>query len=107
MEDILIRSFRNTDQNDVLALWKECNLTVPWNDPVKDIQRKMNQNPEQFLVVERDRRIIATCMSGYDGHRGWIYYLGVAPQFQRMGIACLDGSRGGSCPCSRTEDSCF
>ena len=26
-------------------------------------------------------------MAGYDGHRGWIYYLGVSPGLRRKGIA--------------------
>ena len=45
-----------------------------WNDPLKDIERKLQVNPEWFLVGELDKAIIATCMAGYDGHRGWIYY---------------------------------
>jgi ribosomal protein S18 acetylase RimI-like enzyme len=25
-------------------------------------------------------------MGGYDGHRGWVYYLGVDPAYQRKGL---------------------
>ena len=41
--------------------------------------------PDLFLVGEHDGRIVATVMAGYDGHRGWIYYLGVLPEHRRAG----------------------
>ncbi len=44
-------------------------------------------NPEWFLVGELDGKIVATCMLGYEGHRGWINYLAVAPEYQKRGIA--------------------
>lgn len=68
-------------------LWKACGLVVPQNDPRRDIERKLKVNPELFLVGEQDRQIIATCMAGYDGHRGWINYLAVHPEHQRQGLA--------------------
>jgi ribosomal protein S18 acetylase RimI-like enzyme len=73
--------------DDVLRVWRECHLIVSQNDPVEDIRRKLRVNPEWFLVAEIGREIVATCMVGYEGHRGWINYLGVLPDFQRKGIA--------------------
>lgn len=84
-----LRPFRPEDQSEVIALWQRCDLTRPWNDPVKDIARKLTVQPELFLVVvdaPPDGRIIASAMAGYDGHRGWINYLAVAPEHQRSGI---------------------
>jgi ribosomal protein S18 acetylase RimI-like enzyme len=43
--------------------------------------------PELFLVGEVDSVIVASIMGGYDGHRGWINYLAVAPAYQRNGYA--------------------
>ena len=80
-----IRSFELKDEEQVIALWKECNLVVPWNDPKKDIQRKLRVNPELFLVGEMDGDIVATIMGGYEGHRGWVNYLAVSPAYQRKG----------------------
>jgi len=82
-----IRSYQESDEEGVVALWDACGLTVPQNDPVRDIQCKLKVNPEWFLVGAEDERIIASCMVGYDGHRGWINYLAVAPSMQRMGFA--------------------
>lgn len=82
-----IRPYTPSDQDDVIALWHECHLTVPWNDPVKDIQRKLAQDPDLFFVGLVDNHLMASCMAGYDGHRGWIYYLAVKPQFQNQNYA--------------------
>jgi len=81
-----IRSFQVSDESDVIGLWHICNLVVPQNDPKKDIEMKLQVQPELFLVGVISNRIISTVMSGYDGHRGWIYYLAVDPDFQKNGI---------------------
>jgi len=77
-----IRPFRPTDQPAVIALWTACGLVRPWNDPVKDIARKLTVQPELFLVGELDKEIIAAGMFGFDGTRGWVHYLAVEPSHQ-------------------------
>ena len=74
-----IRAFCADDEAAVVALWHACGLVRPWNDPSKDITRKMGLQPELFLVGTVDGQVVATVMAGYDGHRGWINYLAVAP----------------------------
>ncbi len=83
---IQIRPFATDDAEAVVALWRACGLTRPQNDPRKDIARKLKVNPEWFLVAERGSEIVGTVMVGYEGHRGWINYLGVAPALQRGGL---------------------
>lgn len=80
-----IRPFELKDEEQVITLWKECKLVVPWNDPKKDIQRKLKVNPELFLVGELDSEIIGSIMGGYEGHRGWVNYLAVSPLHQKKG----------------------
>ncbi len=82
-----IRCFRPEDEPSVVALWKRCDLVRPWNDPHRDICCKSTVNPEWFLVGLVDGEIVATVMAGYEGHRGWLNYLAVAPEFQRRGLA--------------------
>ncbi|MBU1881724.1 GNAT family acetyltransferase [bacterium] len=82
-----IRPYENEDRDAVIQLWEKCNLTRPWNDPAKDIARKLEVNPELFLVGLIDSKIVATVMGGYDGHRGWMNYLAVDPVHQRRGLA--------------------
>lgn len=73
-----IRAYQPRDEMAVVQLWEECGLVRPWNDPRKDIARKLSEQPELFLVGEANARVIATAMAGFDGHRGWVYYLAVA-----------------------------
>lgn len=82
-----IRPYRREDEDKVIRLWTECGLVVSHNNPVRDIERKLRVNPEWFLVGEIDDEIVATCMAGYEGHRGWINYLAVAPARQRNRLA--------------------
>jgi ribosomal protein S18 acetylase RimI-like enzyme len=81
-----IRSFQAIDEPAVIELWRRCNLTRAWNDPKKDIARKLKVRPDLFLVAEEEGAIVGTAMCGYEGHRGWISYLGVCPDHQRKGI---------------------
>jgi ribosomal protein S18 acetylase RimI-like enzyme len=77
-----IRAFQTADTEAVVALWQACGLVRPWNDPHKDIARKAKVQPELFLVGELDGAVIATAMGGYDGHRGFVYYMAVSPAHQ-------------------------
>ncbi len=81
-----IRQFQALDESAVVDLWQTCGLTRSWNDPRKDIARKLAVGPELFLVGEMDRAVMASVMGGYDGHRGWINYLAVRPRYQRRGF---------------------
>ena len=74
-----IRPFSMEDEKAVITLWQKCDLVRPWNNPHLDIQRKLKVNPELFLVGLLNSTIIATAMGGYDGHRGWVNYLGSGP----------------------------
>ena len=87
MSGFVIRKYHLDDEKDVIDLWSECGLIAPRNNPNKDIERKLRVNPEWFLVGELEGKIVATCMAGYEGHRGWINYLAVAPQYRRKGYA--------------------
>lgn len=80
-----IRPFHLSDTEAVIELWQACDLIRPWNDPRKDIRRKVDAQPELFLVGEVDGKIVAALMVGYDGHRGWLNYLGVSPEHRRNG----------------------
>jgi ribosomal protein S18 acetylase RimI-like enzyme len=84
--DFAIRPFMLSDEEAVIGVWKASGLTHPNNDPHKDIARKMKVNPELFLVGELDGQIVGTVMAGYEGHRGWINYLGVTPEQQGKGL---------------------
>ncbi len=85
-EELVIRPYRGEDEEAVVALWRRCDLVVPWNDPYADIAGKMAAQPELFFVGVLGEEIVATVMAGYEGHRGWINYLGVAPEKRSRGL---------------------
>ena len=76
-----IRQFVPNDTNRVIFIWEQCDLVRNWNNPNFDIQRKLNFQKELFFVGLFNDEIIATAMFGYDGHRGWLNYFAVLPNF--------------------------
>ena len=84
---IAIRAFDLSDTEAVVSLWQQTGLTRPWNNPYQDIRRKLSVQPELFLVAVDGRTLVGTVMAGYDGHRGWLYYLASAPDRRGEGIA--------------------
>lgn len=98
---ITVRTFDPRETDEVVALWHAAGLTRPWNDPHRDIARKLAEQPELFLVAVEDEddgdenaggrpdragRLVGTVMAGSDGHRGWMYYLAVAEDRRREGV---------------------
>jgi ribosomal protein S18 acetylase RimI-like enzyme len=86
-DNFSIRTYRPDDTAKVIDLWRECGLIVPWNNPQTDIDRKYMDSPQLFFVGELQSELVASCMAGYDGHRGWIYFLAVKNSQQRKGLA--------------------
>ena len=84
--ELKIRLFQDSDRAAVIDLWHRCNLVVPQNDPQRDIDKKLEAQAELFFVGTISNKVAATVMAGYDGHRGWIYYLAVDPEYQRKQI---------------------
>ncbi len=84
---INIRPYRESDQEAVINLWERVFPDAPpHNNPARDIKTKREIQPELFLVALLDESLVGTAMAGFDGHRGWVYYLGVDPDHQRKRI---------------------
>lgn len=84
---LTVRSYAPADFEKVVALWEACELTRPWNDPASDIEFCVGSENSILLVgvAGGESKIVATAMVGHDGHRGWIYYVAVAPEHQEKG----------------------
>ncbi len=99
-----IREAVARDRKAVIELWRTCELTRPWNDPAADFARALSFPGSVILLAEDDGKPVGTAMAGFDGHRGWVYYLGVAPESRRQGIArllldrCQEWLAGRGCP---------
>ena len=86
MDEMVIGEATDADIDAIVALWLACGLTRPWNDPRADIAFA-RKGPNSTILVGRSKgAIVASVMVGHDGHRGWFYYLSVAPQMQKRGL---------------------
>lgn len=74
------------DSDEVIALWRACDLTRPWNDPATDFARAVGGATSAVLLRREGAALAASVMVGHDGHRGWVYYLAVAPDQRRAGL---------------------
>jgi ribosomal protein S18 acetylase RimI-like enzyme len=80
------------DPHDIpalVALWEACGLTRPWNDPQRDAELAIAGPTSTILGLHDGDVLIASVMVGFDGHRGWVYYLAVAPDRRREGLGRL------------------
>jgi ribosomal protein S18 acetylase RimI-like enzyme len=76
----------DADVEQVVELWRVCGLTRPWNDPRVDIADARAGDGSTVLVARAEGRVAATAMAGHDGHRGWLYYVAVAPEARSTGL---------------------
>jgi ribosomal protein S18 acetylase RimI-like enzyme len=84
---VVVRAYREADEEQVVALWNEVfGYEQARNDPLLDVRRKRDAQPEFFLLAEEGGRVVGTVMGGYDGHRGWAHRLAVDPAQRRRGI---------------------
>lgn len=101
---LAISDLRRDETEAAVALWEACGLTRPWNDPRADIALALGKPSSTILAGRIGEQLVATAMTGSDGHRGWVYYLGVAPDARRKGYgaqmmqAAADWLRVRGCP---------
>ncbi|MCA9099970.1 MAG: GNAT family acetyltransferase [Planctomycetales bacterium] len=92
-----IRSYHENDLDAVTSLWREVfGYQTPHNEPTLSIARKLAVADDLFFVADEAApppvdgavraNVIGTVMGGYDGHRGWVYALAVAPAVRGRGI---------------------
>jgi ribosomal protein S18 acetylase RimI-like enzyme len=74
------------DREAVVALWRACDLTRPWNDPDHDYLQAVSGATSAVLVVRDGDAVAGSVMVGFDGHRGWVYYVAVHPDARRGGL---------------------
>ena len=85
MRAVHLRELTAVDAPAVVELWHAAGLTRPWNDPHEDFRRALDGRTSTVLGLNEHGRLAGTAMVGHDGHRGWVYYLAVAPTHRRRG----------------------
>lgn len=83
---MIVEELRTAHRAKTVALWTEVGLTRPWNDPLEDFDRALSGSTSTVLGLENADGLMGTAMVGHDGHRGWVYYLAVAPAHQGRGL---------------------
>jgi len=83
---IVISAASYADRDDVIALWQTADLTRPWNDPIADFNLAIEGPTSAILIARSDEVIVGCVMAGFDGHRGWVYYLASHPRWRGQGI---------------------
>lgn len=86
MTDAVIREIETDEAGAVVALWRACGLTRPWNDPDADLAMALATATATVLMATDGERLTGSVMVGFDGHRGWVYYLAVDPAARRAGL---------------------
>lgn len=85
-----IRDYHAEDKAQVIALWNQLfPNSTGHNDPAQSIERKVQSQDSLFFVALDRDVVVGTVMAGYDGHRGWIYSLGVDATRQKNGIGTM------------------
>jgi ribosomal protein S18 acetylase RimI-like enzyme len=82
---LAIAAIGDADIAAVIALWQRCGLTRPWNDPAADIALARKGPNATVLVGRDDSGIVTSALVGHDGHRGWVYYVAVDPDYRHKG----------------------
>jgi len=85
----MIREFNLCrDYDAVLALWKSIGpgVNISPSDTREEIAKKLQRDPDLFLVAEENGKIIGTVLGGYDGRRGLVYHLAVAESYRGNGL---------------------
>ena len=80
-----IREFKLEDFTAVISLWQDAGLELNRSDSFEGIRRKLEHDPDLFLVIEEDHQILGAIMAGFDGRRGWVYHMAVHPYGQGRG----------------------
>lgn len=81
-----IQSATPADLSQTIALWTQAGLTRPWNDPASDFRQAIRTPTSEIFIIRRNTEIIASVMVGYEGHRGWVYYLATADAYRGQGL---------------------
>lgn len=81
-----IREATPVDRLTTVALWAAAGLVADYNPPDADFDRAVSAPQSAVLLGEIGGALVASCMVGDDGHRGWVYYVSVDPERGSKGL---------------------
>jgi ribosomal protein S18 acetylase RimI-like enzyme len=90
MESVSIRVFSFPDDYPaVYTLWENAGTGIQLrrSDQIEEIAKKLERDPDLFLVAEIEKQIVGSVLGGFDGRRGMMYHMAVRMEYRRQGIA--------------------
>jgi len=88
-DDLVLREFQlSTDYIQVITLWQNAGpgIHIRRSDEKEEINKKLQRDPDLFLVAESGGRVIGGVLGGFDGRRGMVYHLAVDISFRKFGV---------------------
>jgi len=82
----LLRVATRADAPAVLALWREAEAEPTHTDDLESVGRLLVRDPASLIVAEANDELVGSVIAGWDGWRGSIYRLVVAPSHRRRGL---------------------
>jgi len=77
------------DHQAVHDLWRTAGpgVNLRPSDTAPEVEKKLDRDPDLFLVAELRGDVVGVIMGAWDGRRGWLHHLAVAPSARRIGVA--------------------
>ena len=71
--------------HEIIDLWKRSGIEVSSSDTRDEIAKMLKRNPDLFLIGKENEKVIAVVMGAFDGRRGYVHQLAIAPDYQKKG----------------------
>jgi ribosomal protein S18 acetylase RimI-like enzyme len=91
-DNLILREFHfPSDYAQVIDLWQNAGLGihVRRSDEPEELHKKLQRDPDLFLIGELNGVVIGCVMGGFDGRRGMVYHLAVKAEFRQMGLGAM------------------
>jgi ribosomal protein S18 acetylase RimI-like enzyme len=85
---VILREFTMDDYDAVYALWRDAGPGVELrpSDERDEVAKKLERDPDLFIVAEEEGCVVGVIMGAWDGRRGWLHHLAVAHHARCRGI---------------------
>jgi ribosomal protein S18 acetylase RimI-like enzyme len=84
-----IREFKEADYPQIYSLWQQSGLVMSRSDSLENLRKQLKRDADLFLVAEEDNCIVGVVLGRWEGRRGWINRLAVAPDRRHQDIGSL------------------